>query len=174
MTRLVAFLRGVNLGRRTVRSADLQAAFETIGFAGARTLLASGNVLFEADDEPGLAARIEAGLEARFGFPVGTVLRRRDALRAMVAAAPFAAIPADTDAKLYVAMLAEPLARRLVLPFGVPGDFDVLSVSDADIFAVAWKTPDGRYGPGLAAVEKPFGKALITTRNWNTILKASA
>jgi hypothetical protein len=35
--------------------------------------------------------------------------------------------------------------------------------------------PDGRYGAGLDQIGKHFGKtALITTRNWNTIVKAAA
>lgn len=36
--RYAAFLRGVNLGKRTTRSADLKAAFESLGYEGVRTL----------------------------------------------------------------------------------------------------------------------------------------
>ena len=42
MTRYAAFLRGVNLGKRTVKSAELRAAFEELGFSDVKTLLASG------------------------------------------------------------------------------------------------------------------------------------
>lgn len=175
MTRQVAFLRGVNLGRRTVRSADLKAAFIGLGFADAEPLLASGNVVFTAPDDKGLAARIEAGLAKTFGFAIGTVLRSHAELAAMIAADPFAAVPAEADAKLYVAMLAEPIARTLPGPHGVPGDFDVLSIGERDIFAVAWKQPDGRYGSGLDTLGKGLPRdTLITMRNWNTILKAAA
>jgi len=175
MTVFAAFLRGVNLGKRTVRSADLKAAFEDMGFAGAKPLLASGNVIFEADDDKNLAARIEKGLAQKFGFEIGVVLRSRDALKAMIASDPFASVPKDAGAKLYVAMLAEPIGHQAKLPWGEPGNFDVLAITDFDIFAVAWKMENGRYGEGLDKIGKPFGKkALITMRNWNTILKASA
>jgi uncharacterized protein (DUF1697 family) len=173
MTRYAAFLRGVNLGGRTTRSADLVAAFGEMGFAGARTLIASGNVLFDADGETELAKRIEAGLAAKFGFEIGVVLRSLDALRAMVATDPFKAIPADADAKRYVALLREPVGRSIPLPCGIPGDFDILATTDTDIFAVAWHMPNGRYGEGLDTLGKRLPRGtLVTMRNWNTIRKA--
>lgn len=177
MTAYAAFLRGVNLGRRTVKSADLKAAFEAMGYSGVKTLIASGNVLFEADrqaDEE-LAAHIEKGLAERFGFQIGVVLRSLAELRALAAAAPFRSIPEDADAKLYVLFLREPLGGTLELPFGEKGDFDVLSTTATEIFAVAWAMPNGRYGEGLDKLEKQFPKGtLMTMRNWNTIMKAVA
>lgn len=177
MAGYAAFLRGVNLGKRTTRSADLTAAFESLGYKGVRTLIASGNVLFEADreDDAALAERIESGLFKTFGFEIGVVLRSVDELRAMVAAAPFASVPEDADAKLYVMFLREALGGSLGLPFGEAGNFDVLSTTPTEIFAVAWHMPNGRYGEGLDALEKHFPKGtLMTMRNWNTILKAVA
>ena len=46
MTRFVALLRGVNVGGITVKSAELRALFDELGFADVRTVLASGNVTF--------------------------------------------------------------------------------------------------------------------------------
>jgi uncharacterized protein (DUF1697 family) len=177
MMRYAAFLRGVNLGRRTVKSADLKAAFVRLGFADARTLIASGNVLFSAEeaDEEKLIGQIEAGLENAFGFSIGTVLRSHDELAAMIRSDPFAAIPADADAKLYVGLMRERVGGRVKLPIGIPGNFDVVSITERDIFAVAWHMPNGRYGEGLDQLEKHLPKGtLVTMRNWNTILKAGA
>jgi uncharacterized protein (DUF1697 family) len=42
----IAFLRGVNTAR-TMRMEDLRRVLEGLGFANVRTVLASGNVLFE-------------------------------------------------------------------------------------------------------------------------------
>ena len=78
MTRYAAFLRGVNLGKRTVKSAELKAAFEAMGFENVKTLLASGNVLFDAKASKSLRAKIEAGLEKQFSFKVPIVLRTID------------------------------------------------------------------------------------------------
>jgi uncharacterized protein (DUF1697 family) len=174
MTRFVAFLRGVNLGKRTVRSAELKAAFEAMGLADVKTLLASGNVAFTAADAPELAARIEAALAQKFGFDIGTVLRSREQLRAMVAADPFGGKGEAADLKLYVTMLAAPEARRLALPCGIPGDFEVVRLTDAEIYHEAYRMPSGRYGAGATLIGKPFGKKLLwTNRNWNTIVKAA-
>jgi uncharacterized protein (DUF1697 family) len=175
MTRYAAFLRSVNLGGRTARSADLVAAFAEMGFADARTLIASGNVLFDADEQTGLEGRLEAGLARKFGFEIGVLLRSRDALAAMIGRQPFRTVPADADAKRYVALLREPVGKSLALPCGIPGDFDVLATTETEIFAIAWHMPNGRYGEGLDTLGKRLPKGtLITTRNWNTILKAVA
>jgi len=175
VTVFVAFLRGVNLGKRTVKSADLVAAFEAMGFSGVKTLIASGNVIFTGDNEPNLSTRIEKGLLQKFGFDIGTVLRTQEALREMVAVSPFKDIPADADAKFYVALLHQPVGRGIKLPYGVEGDFEILSATDYDVFVVAWRKPNGRYGEGLDKVDKLFPKGtLVTMRNWNTILKAVA
>ena len=108
MTHFLAFLRGVNLGRRSVKSADLVKAFGGMGLTGARTLIASGNVTFEGGDEAGLQQRIESGLKAAFGFEIGTVLRTREALRRMVEADPFGGATESAAQKLYVTLFAAP------------------------------------------------------------------
>ena len=46
----VAFLRGMNLGRRRIKNPELCAAFEDIGFTNVSAFLASGNVIFDADE----------------------------------------------------------------------------------------------------------------------------
>src|SRR5664279_4431764 len=43
----VAFLRGINLGNRRVKMADLARLFEEMEFGAVSTFIASGNVLFE-------------------------------------------------------------------------------------------------------------------------------
>lgn len=171
MTRYLALLRGVNLGKRQVRSADLKAAFEAMGFANVKTLLASGNVLFDA--EVADRARIEAALEARFGFDIGAVLRTREDLMALVASDPFKGRAEDADTKLYVTFLAAPEAQSLPMPCAVAGDFEVVSVTAGEICILAFRMPHGRFGEGMEQIWKHFGKRVLwTSRNWNTVIKA--
>lgn len=176
MTGYAAFLRGVNLGKRTVRSADLRAAFEAMGYADAKTLIASGNVVFSAkEDETALTQKLEKGLHEAFGFQIGVVLRSKAQLQAMVDAAPFAKVPDGADAKFYALLLREPNGEAIELPHGVPGDYDVTARTQTDIFAVAWKMANGRYGEGLDNIEEELPKGtLVTSRNWNTINRALA
>jgi uncharacterized protein (DUF1697 family) len=178
MTLYAAFLRGVNLGKRTVRSADLRAAFADMGFAGVRTLLASGNVLFEtgAAETAKLRSTIEDGLEKAFGFKIGVVLRTLDELRAMVASTPFAKVDSSVDANFHVLMFAEAMSRKLEIA-PVAGDYAAVRIDRDAIYFVAYKKPDGTYlgRSALTDALKPIEKAhLVTMRNWNTILKAVA
>jgi uncharacterized protein (DUF1697 family) len=175
VTAIAAFLRGVNLGNRKVLAADLRAAFADLGFHGAHTLLASGNVIFDAEAGPDLRARIEAGLADRFGFAVPVVLRTGDALKALVASDPFGGRAEGADLKLYVTMLADPVAAALPRPCEAPGDFRVVRATAAEIFHEAYRMPNGRYGLGAAVIGKTFEKLTVwTNRNWNTIVKAAA
>ena len=49
MTRLIAFLRAINVGGHTVKMDHLRQLFESLGFSGVETFIASGNVVFETN-----------------------------------------------------------------------------------------------------------------------------
>lgn len=173
MTRFVAWLRGVNLGKRQVKSQDLKAAFEAMGFGAVKTLLASGNVLFDAEDDVD-ASRIETALKERFGFAIGTVLRTQDELRALMALDPFKGRQEDGTTKLYVTFVADRMATTLPMPCAIAGDFEVVHITDGEVFMLAYRLPEGRFGPGMEQVSRHFGtRRLTTSRNWNTVLKAA-
>jgi uncharacterized protein (DUF1697 family) len=172
MTRYAAFLRGVNLGKRTVRSAELKAAFEAMGYENVKTLLASGNVLFDARPSKGLKQKIEAGLKEAFDFTVLVVLRSVDELKAMVATDPFGRSEGE-DAKLHVILFDEAIPDAAKFE-GIKGDYDVANRSDREIFLTVYRKPDGTYlgGSGLDIDKELPRNTLQTARNWNTILKA--
>ncbi len=175
MTRHVAFLRGVNLGRRQTKSADLVKVFEGLGYSGVKTLIASGNVLFDTDSPRGLQAAIEGALGKQFGFDIGVVLRSIDELRAMIAADPFGKVDAAADVARHVLMFAQPLKPKPKLA-DVPGDYEVARIDTRDIYFVVHKKPDGTYlgRSALGEVDKLLaGAGLSTMRNWNTIEKAA-
>lgn len=175
MTRYAAFLRGVNLGKRTVKSAELKAAFEAMGFTGVKTLLASGNVLFDTKSAKGLKEKIEAGLGEQFGFAIPIVLRSVDELKQMVASDPFGGVVASDEANLHVMLFDAPIPKGFVQP-PVAGDFDVPPMAEREMFVIVYRKPDGTYlGRSSLDSEKRLPKGtLVTMRNWNTILKAIA
>ena len=76
--RVVAFLRGINLGNRRLTMAELKARFDGLGYADVATYLASGNVVFDGGGaDPGaLETEIEAHLAAELGYAVDTFVRR--------------------------------------------------------------------------------------------------
>ncbi|MEU1970393.1 DUF1697 domain-containing protein [Microbacterium sp. NPDC019599] len=100
MTAWVALLRGVNVGGITIRSAELAGLFRELGFDEVRTVLASGNVAFEADAAIGrrdeLKMRIEKALRDRFGYDAWILLVTADELAAAIGGFPF---DAEDDAR---------------------------------------------------------------------------
>ena len=94
MTKYVTFLRGINVGGRIIKMADLQDCFAAMGFSAVATFLQSGNVTFEsavAADQ--LKPEIEAGLTGTFNYPAKVQVMPIDSLREIIAANPFAAAP---------------------------------------------------------------------------------
>jgi len=77
MQRYVAFLRGINLGKRRLAMDRLAALFVELGFADVATFIASGNVLFscKVTDTSTLESRIASHLQASLGYQVDTFVR---------------------------------------------------------------------------------------------------
>ena len=51
LIKYAAFLRGINVGGHTIiKMGELRKVFESLGFWNVKTVLASGNVLFEAPE----------------------------------------------------------------------------------------------------------------------------
>ena len=89
MARYVAFLRGMNLGKRRIENPELRAEFERLGLEDVATFRASGNVVFSPPGREArakLTARIEAGLAAGLGYEVPVYLRSAAEVAAIAAA----------------------------------------------------------------------------------------
>ena len=74
MTKFVALLRGINVGgNKMVKMDDLKKWFAAIGFKSVKTILNSGNVLFESadKDEDELVKRIQGKLKTELGHEIG-------------------------------------------------------------------------------------------------------
>jgi len=92
MTRFIALLRGINVGGRTIKSAELAEMFRSLGYEGVKTVLASGNVVFEADvGASALRSQIEKALGDRFEYDARAHVIDTDALAATIDAYPFEA-----------------------------------------------------------------------------------
>jgi uncharacterized protein (DUF1697 family) len=170
-TTWVALLRGVNLGNRRLAMAELAALFETLGFAGAKTLLQSGNVVFRAaGSAAGLERRLAAETEARFGLATTYLLRSADEWRAIVAANPFPREAAEDPARTVLHTLqTEPSPDQLAaLGRANPGDEKLRAIGRA-LYAYY---PRGQAETKLTAIliDRHLG-GVSTGRNWNTVLK---
>ncbi|UJW84494.1 DUF1697 domain-containing protein [Devosia sp. SL43] len=174
-----AFLRGINLGRRQIKMAELKTCLEAVGFADIKTVVASGNVRFSGEGKgEAIKARMEAAIEAQFGFAVGVVLRSEAELKAMLDSRPFASLDPKADATRHVLMSDGPLPKGITL-HGMPGDTEIFRIDTRDLYVVGYRRPNGRYTEGVEDALKPLyarlGKDhLDTMRNWNTIEKMLA
>ena len=176
MALTIALLRAVNVGgRQLVAMADLRAMLTELGFADARTLLNSGNVVFDARGETGAAleAKLEAAAEARFGLATDWHVRTGAEWAAAVAANPFPAF-AERDPRHLVIALAKsaPAAEAVAgLQDSVVGRQEVRAVGRQLYITYPDSISDSKLT--LAVIERRLG-VRATGRNWNTALKLAA
>lgn len=172
--RYVAFLRGINVGKRRVKNDALARVFYDLGFENVKVLIASGNVLFDAaqQDELKLTKTVEDGLEKALGFDVAVMLRSIPEIQAMLDLDPFNGIEVTKATRRYVTLLAEKTKSSMKLPHvSEDGNYRILSRTDREVYSVLTVSESGRTVDLMAVLEKEFGKS-ATTRNWNTIQKA--
>jgi uncharacterized protein (DUF1697 family) len=171
----VAFLRGMNLGKRRIKNEELRAEFETLGFEDVATFRASGNVIFGAPKQSGvaLAKTIESGLGDALGYEVPVFLRSCTEVAAIAAQEPFpAAAVGAAKGKLQVTMLARKptaAARKRVLSLAT--DEDGLAIAARELF---WLPSGGTLESelDLKAIAKALGVG--TQRTMGTIEQISA
>ena len=86
MSRVVAFLRGINVGSHIVKKEKLQEAFVALGFKGVVTYKQSGNIIFETEigNMGEVRARIEDKLRKALGYDVPVFLRTIPQLKSIV------------------------------------------------------------------------------------------
>lgn len=176
MATSIALLRAVNLsGSSTVRMAELAAMFEALGLGPAKTLLSSGNVIFEGTglDTGALEDLLARETIARLGLATTYFVRSVRDWRAAIAANPFADMAANEPGHLLLyALSAIPeAAAETRLAQAINGRESVRLVG-AHVYACY---PDGvgRSKLTLALIEKSLGVS-ATGRNWNTVVKIAA
>src|SRR3954470_11203391 len=91
MTKYAALLRGVNVGGRIIKMAELKICLEKAGLEDVETLLQSGNVIFKSNkNELQLKIQIQKTLADTFNYPAKVWILSLDKLRKIVEANPYA------------------------------------------------------------------------------------
>lgn len=170
MARLVAFLRAVNVGGRTIKMDQLRRVFERGGFENVETFIASGNVIFDAPtgSAAALESRIEQQLEKAFGYQVGVYLRSGEEVAAVAAHEPF---DVPDDASLFVVFLRDAPDRAMWSKVtGLRSEYDDFAARKREVY---WMTRRGFSGSTVAPA---FGKICVngTMRNVTTVRKLAA
>lgn len=89
--RYVAFLRGMNLGKRRLEMSRLRDLFGELGYKDVATFIASGNVIFSTaeTDAKVLESRIAEHLEKSLGYRVDTFIRTLSRVETIARLTPF-------------------------------------------------------------------------------------
>lgn len=173
MVRHVALLRGVNVNGIAIKSADLKALFaDELGFGAVRTVLASGNVLFDTDeaDAPALRKRIEQALRKRFGYDAWIVLLTQKQVAAMAKAYPFERI--DDERHPYIVFGSDAAMLDEVMEKSGTVDVDVEQLKRGK-GVLYWQCPRGESldTPVAKLLAKTRYRSSTTTRNLRTVEK---
>ena len=160
---MIALLRAINVGGHKIMSmADLRELLTKLGFENVRTILQSGNLIFDTKKKP---ADVEALLEKK--LQTDSFVRTAKELDAVIDANPF-----PKEAK------SDP-GRLVVLFLKGTGDGKTLqkAIKDREIARGEGRQiyvyyPDGQGRSRLtnALIERTLGTR-VTARNWNTVLK---
>ncbi len=169
MPRYAAFLRGVM--PMNCKMPALKAAFEAAGFGDVKTVLGSGNVVFDArsTSEQALQQRAEAAMQEHLGQAFLTIVRPIAQLRTLLASDPYQRFKVDPKAKRIVTFLRGRPQAKIALPVEMHGA-RILAMQDGEIFSAYLPTPKGPVF--MTLIEKTFGKDL-TTRTWETVAKVA-
>jgi uncharacterized protein (DUF1697 family) len=160
----VALLRGINVGTaKAVSMAELAAVFEGLGLTGVKTVLRSGNVVFEGTTTP---AAIETAVFDATGVRSSVLVLDAASFRRIADADPLIEV-ATNGSKSFVTFLSE-THGSLDEPDADALAPEILAVGDEAIYQ--WM-PDGSLQTKvLKSFWKQFG-GHVTARNRNTVEK---
>ena len=174
MKRYIALLRGINVGKaKRVPMADLRALMEALGFSGVRTLLNSGNAVFDAKGGSAAshAKALKAAIREKTGVDCEVVVKTAADLAAAIAEHPLRR-HAEDDARMQVMFMQDASALAELKPLEA-GDWA------PEVFAVgqhaAWLwCASGIIESRIAKAVHKVLKERGTARNWATVEKLQA
>jgi uncharacterized protein (DUF1697 family) len=174
MTACIAFLRGINVGRaKRIAMADLREFVTELGYTNVRTLLNSGNVIFEANNpnRHEIASAIEAAVQSTFGFSASIFVITATDLNNIVQANPLQEIASDPSKHLVAfvsqsSVLAK--AKTLLATSWAP---EAIAIGPKAVYL--WCANGIIESKLMQAFARLAGDA-ATTRNWATLLKLQA
>ncbi|WP_369058794.1 DUF1697 domain-containing protein [Caulobacter sp. 73W] len=172
MSRHIALLRGINVGGRGLLSmADLRALAASIGFTDVKTLLQSGNMVFNAAGSPAeLERKLEGALKAHAGRDILVMIRTPQEWAAIIDANPMPDFAAQHPSFYQAFFMKEPLEpAALAAALEAHEGPETFHLDGRTIYA---SFPGGMSQSTL--MDKPLDKrigAVTTARNWNTVLK---
>lgn len=174
MSECIALIRGINVGRgKRVSMSDLRQLVGDLGHTNVRTLLNSGNVLFESPrpNVVKLSSRIEAAIAAKRGFSAMVTVITAEELASIIDENPLLKVATDPSKHL-VAFPGRPEFLAPLRPM-LKEEWSPDALAITSRAAYLWCSA----GVLDSKVSQAFARnagAGLTTRNWATVLKLQA
>jgi uncharacterized protein (DUF1697 family) len=148
----------------------LKEAFEVAGFTSVRTVLSSGNVVFDArrSSPAALQRAAEAAMRERLGTAFLAIVRPIERLEKLLASDPYRSFGVG-QAKRIVTFLRRAPAGPVTLPIEQDGA-RLLSLNGGEVLGCYLPTPKGPVFMSL--IERTLGKE-VTTRTWETVARVA-
>jgi uncharacterized protein (DUF1697 family) len=176
MSRYVAFLRAINVGGHVVKMDALRRLFEALDFDRVETVIASGNVIFDASSKSpaSLEKKIETHLHKKLGYEVATFLRTPAEMTKIAQYVPFKRSELDAENNvLYVGFLGEaPAAAATNKLLAFANDVDSFRVHEREVYWLCRKKFSESKFSG-AQLERTLSMP-TTLRNVNTVRRIAA
>jgi uncharacterized protein (DUF1697 family) len=150
---------------------ELKRAFQAAGFTQVKTVISSGNVVFDArrSSDLTLQRRSEAAMQETLGRTFLTIVRPVEMLQEMLASDPYRAFRLPSSAKRIVTFLRDEPEAGLALPMEMEGA-RLLALRGRELFSAYVPSPKGAVF--MTLIERTFGKE-VTTRTWDTVRKVA-
>jgi uncharacterized protein (DUF1697 family) len=154
--------------------AALRALASDLDLGNPRTLLQSGNLVFDARGRPGdLERRLEREAAARLGLHTEFLVRSAKAWGLVVSGNPFPGMAANDPGHLLVMFLKGAASAGAVeaLRAGITGR-ETMALDGRELY-ICYPDGVGRSRMTGTLIERALGTR-GTARNWNTVLKVAA
>ncbi len=170
MTKYVALIRGIGPGDPRKSNEALRGALESLGYSDVRSVISSGNVVFETDEQDvnKLEAAIEAAWPKLLGFTATTIVRSQAQLQKILDSDPFEGAPHNESSYLLVTFFKRPQKPDFAFPYQPPGKpYRIVGYNNGVLFSVTNNTVI-KTSDLMIWLEKQFSKD-ITSRTPLTI-----
>lgn len=172
----IALMRSIVINGRRVKGGEVRGLAEAVGGTDARSVIATGNLLFRSRKAPATLEReLEAACAGLYGKSTEMVVKTAEQWRTLMTANPFPAESARKPSHVLAWAMREPLPdsgldqlrRRAAM------EERVERTAQGDIYM--WFGGDD---PDASKLPAGFGLrslgAVGTNRNWNTMLRITA
>ena len=168
--RYVAFIRNIMVGRRGLTAEVLVQAFLESGGKDIRSVLATGNIVFSAEDGELVTGEAKHRLRVATSLEEPIFVRSLNYLQTLIGESPFADAPTDAVYEQCVTFASGGLTGIGPLPIeSKRRNLCIFKMVGGEALSIT-RMIGGRCGTAGPILEERSGQR-VTTRNWKTVFR---